>query len=100
MRKITKQAVQAFINAQPIKLDNTEVEIDRDGRVWMLLYGNPIAVCDREGVRISTSGWETRTTKERLNGLLDHFGKPRVHAQKGKLMQDGQPWTGMWKAIL
>ena len=81
MRKITKQAVAAFNNGIPFKQGNTEVlhrAMTKDGQypkgdrfVVMELHGNEIARRDSATgqVEISNAGWESNTTKERLNGL-------------------------------
>ena len=63
-RKITNQAVKAFLNDGIFKKDNTSVE---NGR--MFLHGNKIAEKRKDGLYISLAGWNTVTTRERLNGL-------------------------------
>ena len=78
MRKITKLASEAFWNGDYFKLDNTTV---KDG--MMLLYGNMIAYIEGDILTISSRGYETNTTKERLNGVLDKLGF-KVYQKKGK----------------
>lgn len=70
MRKVTKQIAEAFFAQRALKVSNTHT----DGQaVW--LHGNKIAERRRDGVWISLAGWNTNTTRERLNGLLQHqFG--------------------------
>lgn len=89
MRKITKIMAQAFAEGSPRKLANTEVickNPDELSPVYsMLLHGNMIAERDKEGVWISLVDWNTVTTRERLNGLLEHMdAKFRVAQRKGK----------------
>ena len=70
MRKITAQATKAFYNGVSFKSGNTGVKSISDG-VWLFLHGNRIAYKNSEGqLFISSCGWETPTTKERLNGVL------------------------------
>lgn len=64
MRKITELAVSAFRNGETLKQANTEVTTDS-----ILLHGNLIALRKSDGIYITSAGWETTTTKERLNGL-------------------------------
>ena len=69
MRKITIQAAHAFYNFENFYLNNTAVKSSE----WiseMYLYGNLIAKLESGKLYISSAGWETTTTKERLNGIL------------------------------
>ena len=69
MRKITEEAVNKFINKEAFKSGNTQVTIHKE-TAYFYLHGNNIAILDNEELFISTCGWETTTTKERLNGIL------------------------------
>jgi hypothetical protein len=101
MRKITKQALKAFTNGQSFRLDNTEVTPNANGSVTLLLHGNPIARRVGSAVWVTTGGWDTTTTKERINAVLQAHGK-RAHHVKGQLMlhcktdASSQPWDGSW----
>jgi hypothetical protein len=69
-RQITIDAVRAFNNNYKFKRGNTEVRIIGDYEQTQLrLHGNIIAYKDNMGTYISTCGYSTVTTKERLNGL-------------------------------
>jgi len=92
MRQITLDAVYAFMNAEKFKRDNTEVEVFENVTV-LKLFGNKIAWLFNDPERtltISNAGWDTKTTKERLNGI------PGVHiTQKNwQWHLNGQPWDG------
>jgi hypothetical protein len=69
MRKITQQSVKNFIDGVPFKRSN--MEVTREGTIYYLkLHGNKIAARLEDGrMWISNAGWDTPTTKERLNGL-------------------------------
>lgn len=69
MRKITQESVQAFLDCRPFKKSNMEVV--REGTIYYLkLFGNKIAAIEADGrMWVSSAGWRTNTTKERLNGL-------------------------------
>jgi hypothetical protein len=67
MRQVTKKIKQAFEQGKSLKIDNTET----DGKtVW--LHGNAIVKRDPDGlVRWSLAGWNTPTTRERVNGIAN-----------------------------
>lgn len=85
MRKITKAVCSAFERQVPLSMGNTHT----DG-VALYLHGNKIAQHTSEGLMISDAGWNTVTTRERLNGLRG------VHVQqkKGILYLNGKEWGG------
>lgn len=97
MRKITKEAASAFLAAVQFNKDNTAVKIDHEsGAAKMYLHGNLIALKHQDGTTlVSTAGWNTRTTLERLNGL------PCVSAciRRGVLYLNGSEWDGNTKQI-
>jgi len=77
MRKITANAVSAFFAGVPFSSGNTTVSIrDATGDAYMILHGHTIAVRypTTGHIHISDAGWQTTTTKERLNGILEHVG--------------------------
>lgn len=81
MRKVTIKAAQALKNMEKMTSGNTRVAIesrafgDTTKRVAvMYLHNNQIAIFDGELLTLSDAGWQTVTTKERLNGTLDAFG--------------------------
>ena len=66
MRKITEKIVTAFLDGNSLAIDNTMT----DG-ADIRLHGNVIAYWDIDAtVIITLAGWNTVTTRERLNGLL------------------------------
>lgn len=71
MRKITSQMQSAVYYNEDFKLSNTQV-IVKDNETTVTLHGNEIYNHNREtGVKTySTCGWESNTSKERLNALL------------------------------
>ena len=89
-RKITQESIQAFIECRPFKKSNMEVV--REGTIYYLkLFGNKIAAIERDGrLWISNAGWESNTTKERLNGLPN----VRVQQKSNQWYLNGQPWDG------
>ena len=87
MRQITRKIAEAFHNRQALKIDNTHT----DGTsLW--LFNNKIAQWGPDGLYITTAEWNTKTTRERLNGLLG----VGVYSSRGGLLLNGHPWDGRW----
>lgn len=92
MRKITKKAVDAFYNATKFKKNNTEIEVLPNVTI-MKLCGNEIAYRYNnpgETLMITSAGYETSTTKERLNGIIG----VNIHQFKGQWYLNGEKWDG------
>ena len=67
MRKVTEQIKQAFEQGTSKKVGNTETD---GNTVW--LHGSAIVKRDPDGlVRWSLAGWNTPTTRERVNGIAN-----------------------------
>lgn len=80
MRKISEEAYVAFVNKRKFKKGNTEVRIV-NGLSQMYLFNNRIAEMNQDGETIiSTSGWPSRTTCERLNAFIN------IRIKKGSLI--------------
>lgn len=82
MRKVTQRIKEAFEQGNSLKVDNTRT----DGQtVW--LHGNAIVKRDPDGlVRWSLAGWNTPTTRERVNGIAN----AGVHQVKFEPILNGQ----------
>lgn len=95
MRKITRDAVNAFMSREPFKQSNTEVAIyPTDTRMY--LHGHLIAVIDLMGnLWVTNAGYFTNVTKERLNGI------PTVTVKQKKLewYLNGEKWDGSLTAV-
>ena len=75
MRKITENAVYNFLNDTEYHSSNTEVSVYKKlNKTFMMLHGSIIAKKTKSGIFVSNAGYETNTTKERLNGLLQMIG--------------------------
>ena len=123
MRKITDKAIKAFLNEERFKQSNTEV------KVWhvepnvpnnytplsvvttLSLHGNIIAKMVRQHINgeyqatitITSAGWKTVTTKERLNGLLHHIKAGRIQQRNFEWYLNDEYWDGydltVWSSI-
>ena len=74
MRKIESQMCSAISNSQDWHSDNTEVVTQQDGFSAVYLHGNKIAEIGDDFLKIFDGGYQSKTTKSRLNALLAEFG--------------------------
>jgi hypothetical protein len=110
MRKITREAINAFMSGSSFYKANTIVEpfsgriVLSDGLTQgigdkayvMRLHGNAIAVNTQQGViYITNAGWSTTTTKERLNAIPG----VSICQKKFQWFLNGKPWNGDWITI-
>ena len=100
MRQIEKDVVGAFVRGEYARKDNTE---SVGGHLY--LHGNEIAYRDDEGnIEISHAGWETRTTRSRLNAVLqlaEKNAKVFIKDWTMHIERDGkvEPMYNEWYAI-
>ena len=73
MRKIESQMVAAIYKNQNWKSGNTEVKTDDANISRVFLHGNHIATIDDDSMMIMDGGWQSVTTKSRLNALCSFF---------------------------
>lgn len=75
MRKIERLMNAAITAGKDWKLDNTMVT-HADGVAFVFLHGNCIAQVGDTFVRLFDGGWQSNTTKSRLNAILREHGEP------------------------
>ncbi len=74
MRKIETQMNQAVANNKSWQSDNTSVSFNEEtGESIVRLHGNKIAVIGDDFLQIFDGGWQSVTTKSRLNALIERF---------------------------
>lgn len=94
MRKITKDAYSAFTKKKRFNRDNTQVSVTH-GDAHMYLFGNEIAKTEKGCVYISSAGWTTTTTVERLSAF-----PIRLRINRGDLiLNEHYKWNGEWLNI-
>jgi len=74
MRKIEQQMNTAISNKVDWSSSNTRVEYNNNSNCSSVyLHGHQIATFDHnlKAVKLSSCGWQTVTTKSRLNAILD-----------------------------
>ena len=85
MRKITNEAIRAFEGNTNFKSGNTQVVADCTG-TYLYLWGNNIARKCGNRLQINLCGYNTVTTRERLNGLQG----VSLTTRKGQAILNGQ----------
>lgn len=99
MRKVTQHVVTAFVEGRKASQANTRT----DGH-HLYLHGSMIARVDPTkasstgtipAVEVTTAGWDTRTTIDRLNAIPGC----RVHVKSGQLYLNGKEWNGQWATL-
>ena len=73
MRKIETQMNSAIRSRRDWHSGNTRVEITEDKRALVYLHGNLIANVEENLVQIFDGGWQSNTTKSRLNAIIEEF---------------------------
>ena len=75
MRLIERQMNAAIQNNLNWQKDNTSVHFDEESGVSVVrLHGNKIAEVGDTFIRLFDGGWQTTTTKSRLNAILQAHG--------------------------
>ena len=87
MRKIEALMINAIRNRRDWKSGNTSVDVTDHGAI-VRLHGNKIAQVDYDNnvTWITDAGWQTTTTKSRLNALLMGIN------QRGHVYQKNHIW--------
>ena len=67
---VSELCAKSFWQKEKFKDNHTEIIIDSNGSVMLLLHGNLIAKLKDENLLFATAGWPTKTTLSRLNAIL------------------------------
>ena len=74
MRKIEEQMNAAVAGNKTWQSGNTSVHYcEENGESVVRLHGHKIAVIGDDFLQIFDGGWQSKTTKSRLNALIDRF---------------------------
>lgn len=74
MRKVTKSVVSAFLSHSR----KTQGNSTTDGET-LFLHGNAIAKHESGDILVSLAGWNTPTTRDRVNAVAVESGKRARH---------------------
>jgi len=98
MRKVESAMINAIENRVPVwKSSNTVVECTDGHDCKVYLHGILIAEVSPEAICVSFAGYETATTRSRINAVLSAF-VPEFRVCLGKnvgLYKDGKYWLPM-----
>jgi hypothetical protein len=83
MRKIESLMNAAITAGEDFKLDNTEV-VACSNVTDVFLHGNLIARIGETWIELFDGGWQSVTTKSRLNAILAVHGVPGEHVFQKK----------------
>jgi hypothetical protein len=87
--------LEAINQKKSWKLSNTEVYVGSNGDVVVTLFGNRIATITNKMLIVSDAGWQSTTTKSRLNAILSNFNVEAYVYQKNHEWYIGnESWTG------
>ena len=90
MRVTTERICNAFESRRTLTLGNSRT----DGTsLW--LFGNKIAEWREDGIWITNAGWNSNTTKERLNGLTG----VSIQQTAGSWYLNDNLWQGEWTSV-
>lgn len=90
MRAVTEKICRAFQERRALKLSNSFTDGDS---LW--LFGNMIAMYRGGDLFICNVGWNSVTTKERLNGLAG----VSIVQRRGSWFLNGNEWDGSWTNV-
>lgn len=88
-RKIEQRVIAAIREGMSLNRGNTTVEVNADAtRVY--LFGNLIAEIGHPvtGTRWTLAGWNTATTRSRINALARAFNWTGVYTKAGQAWSD------------
>lgn len=95
MKKITEESIKAFYSFKKYKKKNMVVYVDKYS-AELRLFRNTIAILNNDKtLQITTCGYNTRTTRDRLNGLKNIT----VSTKKNQLYLNNERWDGNLKTI-
>ena len=73
MRIIEKNMLKAIVNNKNWCSGNTMVKTDDNNESRVFLHGNHIATITEDDVMLFDGGWQSKTTKSRLNALCSFY---------------------------
>ena len=93
MRKIEQQMCHAVVNSKDWHNSNTRVMYSPSRQVsCVYLHNNLIAVVDKDTLQVYDGGWQSNTTKSRLNALCSAF----AYAGEGIFQKDWTWYVRRW----
>jgi hypothetical protein len=102
MRKIEESINDALRQKETKSFGNTSVNYSDDFST-VFLHGNPIVKISWENMtaKLSNCGWESKTTKSRLNAILSEFTTSQIFQKNFEWkISDGENIEDFYNGIL
>ena len=101
MRKIESEMQAAIVERRNWSSVNTTVTVDSEGNTEVRYHNNLIATISNNGdLKLSSCGWQTYTTKSKLNAILDcFFHNLRIVQKQFEWYIDGDEFTDGYQII-
>jgi hypothetical protein len=93
--KVTPEIAEAFELGINKGVGNSMVVTEPAAGCFLYLHGELIAKRVKGKTSITTAGYGTITTKERLNGLNGVY----IQVKKSQWYLNGKEWDGSWQEI-
>lgn len=101
MRKIEREMIEAIKVGKVYHNDNTSVSShDDDGTIRVYLHGHLIAEIVGNELSLSDCEYQTKTTKSRLNAILNHFELPIIYSKNFQWYIGTEVWNGSTSYLL
>ena len=95
MRIIERTMTKAFKDGVPLKRGNDQIIKPNTLETHYRLHGNLIAIRAGSTLNLRNAGYQTSTTKSRLNALATVYGLPHLFQKAFDwYWTDGQDFTG------
>lgn len=92
MRKIEQDMIKAIKNDRDWQQTNTSVHFNSEENVSVVrLHGNKIALVGDDSLTLFDGGYQSNTTKSRLNAILSEFGYT-CGTQREYIFQKNKEW--------
>ena len=96
MREIEKKMVAAIRNGKNFNGNNTQVECQSNGNIYVYLFGNCIYKIVNGKARFNLCGWNSVTTRSRLNALgVNVTSKDFTPHYNGKPISANSGWIAV-----
>lgn len=94
---ISEDAATALMNHKTFSRTNTKVTVNKDGDYELYLFNNLIAIHTHDKrLFITSAGWNSTTTRERLNALPNIW----VRTRNGQMFLNDGKWDGSWTEVI
>lgn len=86
--------IEAIQHGKAYHNDNTSVSSHKDGTIRVHLHGHLIAEIQNNELMLSDCSYQTKTTKSRLNAILNHFELPTIFSKNFQWYIGTEVWNG------